>query len=290
MKVTSASAGIDPGDHQTLPTPSLPNHMRRENTEEPSSPSIHTRPMTDAPSIHTRPAARFSVGVRAGLGLLLCIPGISGLLGYMHRVGFVRWIVRGSLPLALMTSGCSLIFVNGPPDSPLPPPAGPNQYVMVPKCTTSRAWPIVDSVIGGYQVVRTVYAFSASDSAYSGAPISREVDIAAGISLTTLFIASAIAGYGRTSACDEYRARLTVTRPMTPVAPAVPPSAPLSQPVASPPAAVPPPVTVPPPAAPLGAADGAEVAPAPAVSSSAPTTSPPALNEADTSPSPSAQP
>jgi hypothetical protein len=166
-----------------------------------------------------------------------------------------------ALPLAIMTSGCSFIFVNGPPDPP-PPPPGPGQYAMVPECTTSRAWPIVDTIVGGYQVVRTVYAVSAPDSAYSSAPISREVDIAAGVSLTALFVASAITGYGRTSACDDFRARLFVPRPMTPAYPGVPPTPPVAHP-APPPAVTPPPATVMAPAP-------AEASPPPVTSSSTP--------------------
>jgi hypothetical protein len=103
--------------------------------------------------------------------------------------------------LGLATSGCSFIFVTQPPaqaEQASHPTAD---------CSTSRAAPVVDGIITGYQVVRTIYATQAPDSAYQGAPISRGADIGLGLSFTALFLASTIYGAVNTSECRDFKAR-----------------------------------------------------------------------------------
>jgi len=54
------------------------------------------------------------------------------------------WSAKAALALLLAhTTGCSLVVVRGPPDSPVGPADAP------PACTTSRAAPIADVVAGG---------------------------------------------------------------------------------------------------------------------------------------------
>src|SRR5262245_19334613 len=98
------------------------------------------------------------------------------------------------------TSGCSLLFTSKAPDHAERIPPG-----MPVTCATSRAAPIVDTVIAGLETVRTVLAITAKDSVYSGAPISREADVGIGLGLTTLFAVSAVYGYSVTSECDHLK-------------------------------------------------------------------------------------
>lgn len=103
--------------------------------------------------------------------------------------------------LGLANSGCSFIFVT-------PPPAHAEQASnRTADCSTSRAAPVVDGIITGYQVVRTIYATQAPDGTYQGAPISRGADIGLGLSFTALFLASTIYGAVNTSECRDFKAR-----------------------------------------------------------------------------------
>ncbi|HMI92154.1 MAG TPA: hypothetical protein VK509_12350, partial [Polyangiales bacterium] len=88
--------------------------------------------------------------------------------------------------LLLPLGGCSYLFTSDGPRS---------------RCSTSKAPPVIDTLIGGYQVVRTGFAVAAPDETYDGALISREADIGFGLGLSALFIASAYYGYDVTSDC-----------------------------------------------------------------------------------------
>lgn len=104
------------------------------------------------------------------------------------------WI---SLCIVLLP-GCSYIFVTGPP------PVEQRHSDLVADCSTGTFLPFLDMGIGGYQIFRTAVAVGASDHEYAAAPISREADVAFGIGLSALFVASAIYGFGETSACSDY--------------------------------------------------------------------------------------
>ena len=95
------------------------------------------------------------------------------------------WVLAASVAL---TPGCSYIFTSGGPP---------------PHCSTSKAPPILDTVFGGFEVVRTGIALSNGEEDYVGAPISREADILLGLGFTALFIASAYYGYSTTSECRQ---------------------------------------------------------------------------------------
>jgi hypothetical protein len=99
----------------------------------------------------------------------------------------------------LPLTGCSLLFVDAPP-------ARPKTSAKL-ECTSNNAAPVIDTVVAGFQVVRTGVALAANDSDYRASPISRGADIALGIGLTTLFISSAAYGYGATSRCSEMKGR-----------------------------------------------------------------------------------
>ena len=95
-------------------------------------------------------------------------------------------------------TGCSVLFVTEPPSN-----TGAISGPRPGDCTSSVVAPVVDSVIGGLQVARTIVAASADDSVYSdpNQPLSRQADIGIGIALSALFLASAGYGYYETSNC-----------------------------------------------------------------------------------------
>jgi hypothetical protein len=104
--------------------------------------------------------------------------------------------------LVLACSGCSFIFVSGPPSNVEKlPPSEPVE------CTTSVAAPVLDLLGTGVEVVRTGLAIGARDGDYRDAPISRSSDIALGAALTVLLAASTIYGFDETSTCDDAKAR-----------------------------------------------------------------------------------
>src|SRR6478672_11016977 len=78
-------------------------------------------------------------------------------------------VMTGALP------GCSFLFTTAPKHAEASTEFASN------KCTTSKAAPIVDTVIAGLEGVRTGVALAADKSAYEGAPISREADVAVGL-------------------------------------------------------------------------------------------------------------
>jgi hypothetical protein len=95
------------------------------------------------------------------------------------------------------SSGCSFLFVKGPPSQP--------QHAPVIDCTTSKVAPVLDSVFGVLEVVRIVAAAAASDSAYQNASIPREADIGLGLAFAALFIGSATYGGIQTGRCADLK-------------------------------------------------------------------------------------
>ena len=100
------------------------------------------------------------------------------------------------LAMSMLVAGCSPTFMT-------PPPPGSAAGVARPSvdCTTSYAWPVVDTVLGAYQLGGVVYAATLDDSRYDGYPISRKADMAIGASLAAVFAASATYGYITASRC-----------------------------------------------------------------------------------------
>ena len=130
------------------------------------------------------------------------VPGTDGVCerGSNIRLG-VRAVRSVSLILcAYFASGCSFIFTSGPPPKPDDGSARPPGA----DCSTSRAPPIVDSILAGLQVARTAYAATADKSVYENFPISREADIGIGVALTAVAFVSGAYGFGATSSCQEY--------------------------------------------------------------------------------------
>lgn len=131
-------------------------------------------------------------------------------------------LMGGAWPLV----GCSLLFTTKPPRNiETLPPSAPVE------CTTSKAAPVIDTVVAGLQVIRTAVAASADDSDYEDAPISREADIGFGLAFAALFTASAAYGYTVTGQCRQAKNRMLEEpqgqpfqpAPARPPAPAPPP-------------------------------------------------------------------
>ncbi len=97
-------------------------------------------------------------------------------------------------------SGCSFLFTTKAPSQPERLP--PNERI---ECTSSKAAPIIDTIVGGLEVVRTGVALGADDSDYRNVAISREADIALGVAFSALFISSAAYGYTVTSRCSALK-------------------------------------------------------------------------------------
>lgn len=120
---------------------------------------------------------------------------------------------------AVLSSGCSVLFVQSPPSDARDLPLSEEV-----ECSTSKVAPVIDVALATTQVVGTAYALSRSD--YS-APISKEADVALGIGLTAAYAASAIHGFSATGECIDARAERRARRrrapngaPATRVAPA----------------------------------------------------------------------
>jgi hypothetical protein len=118
--------------------------------------------------------------------------------GRRARGGLARTALSLVLIAALVgpQAGCSFLFVQRPP-----PEEGRRRGEV--NCTTSNVAPVIDMLVAGFQIVRTGLALSATEAQYRGAAISRDEDITLGVSLTALFAASMIAGFGMTSDCRE---------------------------------------------------------------------------------------
>ena len=165
-----------------------------------------------------------------------------------------NWMGRFGVCLGgALSCACSFIFVSGPPAR-----AETHEPRVRPEpvdCTSSKAAPIIDTVIAGYQAFRTGYALQADDSDYVDVPIKREADIGIGAGLTALFTAAAVYGYVVTGKCSDAKETYARQRVPPPSPPPVagPPSTFTYAPPQAPPGAMPPPPAPPPPAAPPAA-------------------------------------
>jgi hypothetical protein len=112
-------------------------------------------------------------------------------------------LVCGALILSLVGGlpGCSFLFTTAPKSEPTY--GGAASEYQSSNCTTSKAAPIVDTVIAGLEGVRTGLALAADKGDYENAPISKEADIAFGLGFLALFGASAIYGFVVTDKCSK---------------------------------------------------------------------------------------
>jgi heme/copper-type cytochrome/quinol oxidase subunit 3 len=97
-----------------------------------------------------------------------------------------------ALTLLLSTTGCSFLFVK-PTKEPKPR-----------ECTSSRAAPIVDTLVGTYELVGAGVAAQSRDEDYEGEELrTRQSDMLFGATLGALFVSSAIYGYVHTADCSK---------------------------------------------------------------------------------------
>jgi hypothetical protein len=121
------------------------------------------------------------------------------------------WLSALILSMAGALPGCSFLFVSPPPSNA--GYAGSVRAIEPVRCTSSKAGPVVDTVIAGLEAVRTGVALAADDSAYKDFPISRGADIGLGIGLFSLFAASAAYGYVVTGNCVDANGGARYARP-----------------------------------------------------------------------------
>jgi hypothetical protein len=116
--------------------------------------------------------------------------------------------------LLFSASGCSLVFVNKASETSVHAIEHLDEETVPPKlnCTSSKAAPVIDTVVGAFQAVRTGYAIQSTNGDYVGQPISREADILLGAGLFALFVGSAIYGFDSTDQCSKLYDRLEVHR------------------------------------------------------------------------------
>jgi hypothetical protein len=101
-----------------------------------------------------------------------------------------RWI---AFTLLLSTTGCSFLFVK-PTKEPKPR-----------ECTSSRAAPIVDTLVGTYELVGAAVAAQSRDEDYEGEIRTRQSDLLFGATLGALFMSSAIYGFVHTADCSNVK-------------------------------------------------------------------------------------
>jgi hypothetical protein len=100
------------------------------------------------------------------------------------------------LALLLLCSGCSVTFMTPPPPGGAAGRARPQV-----DCSSSYAWPIVDTALVAYQITGVAIAAARDDSDYERYPISRKTDMALGVGFAAVYAASATYGYVSASRC-----------------------------------------------------------------------------------------
>ncbi len=124
--------------------------------------------------------------------------------------------LRFSPPLTLcaalltLSAGCSFVFVDGPPAN--------HKKMPFFTCTPSNTLPVVDLVIGGVLAASTVGQLDSGSSSSTGSS-TNTATVAVAVGEAALFAASAIYGFGKTSACREANAELMARLPAGPMGP-----------------------------------------------------------------------
>lgn len=181
----------------------------------------------------------------------------------------VTALTLGVLAMTPVGSGCSFLFVDGPPA----------QADRMPffTCSTSAGWPVVDVVLAGLEGLGTIINASQPDSYYTDMNngLSKGEYVAIGLGWTALFAVSAITGFSRVSDCNAALARAS-QRQMRPAYGTYPPPG-YGQPpgYGPPPGYPPPPAGYPPPPSPYAPPPGAAPAPGAPPAGAPPAEAPP---------------
>lgn len=125
------------------------------------------------------------------------------LLGRIQRCALVALFV----PIVVPATGCSLLFVT-PPKADVRTQGSAEadrrtRELEAAKCTSSRAAPVLDLLMTGFQAYRTATAVNTSESAYENAPINRDADILIGAALFATFLGSSAWGFKATARCNK---------------------------------------------------------------------------------------
>jgi hypothetical protein len=116
------------------------------------------------------------------------------------------------LVLSSLTMGCSFMFVDGPkPDDARLPGQAP--------CTTSYAWPIVDTLLAGWFLLNAVLNANKPASSFSSSgdgEVAKSTSVGMGVVLVSLTGVSAGVGFSRVNACQESLADDGLWRPAPP--------------------------------------------------------------------------
>jgi hypothetical protein len=105
--------------------------------------------------------------------------------------------VTWALLAMLSSTGCSLLFVTGPP-----PPEMNVPYWQV-ECTNSYTLPVIDVLWTSLGLLTTGIAISRSDADYRGSFQTRNQAIASGFGSILLYGISSGVGFSRVSACND---------------------------------------------------------------------------------------
>lgn len=115
------------------------------------------------------------------------------------RVAACVLIMVAAVSTMTAGTGCSLMFVHGPPE-----PRSPGMGAST-DCTTSVALPVLDTVLSAYLLLNMIVNINrpASSFGMNGEAV-KSGSIAFGATFTGLAAASAGVGYSRVSACKDY--------------------------------------------------------------------------------------
>ena len=124
-----------------------------------------------------------------------------------------------TLLTAVLSGGCSWLFVTPPPVEP--------QHHGVLNCTTNQGAPVVDTVFTATNLGSVVYVLAQDKNQDAKASA-----VVVGLSVAAIWLNSAVYGFTNTSRCEELVARGYIPEPEPPVPPPQgrPPAAPTPQP------------------------------------------------------------
>jgi hypothetical protein len=111
-------------------------------------------------------------------------------------LGVALWMLAGAC-----TSGCSFLFVDAPSDD-----ARNGRSVEALDCTSSRAWPTTDVIVGSVMALESFATFSDGTSGFNASGTSSSnvyIVPAVAAAGAALFVASGVSGYRRTSECRQ---------------------------------------------------------------------------------------
>ncbi len=112
------------------------------------------------------------------------------------RFDRLRLLVASLVLVLLPASGCSFVFVSGPP----PAAERTRGY----DCTQSMVVPVIDIALAALALASSTQAALATDEEYSRyGPTSRAVAIPMGFAWTVVYGMSALTGFRRVDSCRE---------------------------------------------------------------------------------------